>query len=509
MSSAYKFFDVYPSSFTDLLGHLSFATLNIKFTAGTQCFEREVQPFYLDLLVSTTAPLILCGLLLVLPKLYVLYLQIFDSHESALAAKRGHLFNHTFHAVVILLYCLLPVTSEKLFTAFGCEDFGEEVGSRLIVDLSIKCDSDLHGYWIAYASVMIVIWPIGMQMWLGSILYRKRALLYGKERIDFDDNEALKPDLNGAQNIETMDEDAVRDNRRSTRVTFADGGSLGNKQTGISFDASGSPQGGGMEMVSRRSRAATSFHARPSVNPLRDERFDDMDADDDDDGVDNEGIHVVGIERPGEEISTFSPMAKQDGAAEEFEIIDAQIADDRDSHDGEEKGLEVDEVVASSNDANVEQSQGTNRGSNMPRESRFEIDDAYAKDDYDENEDKERQSSRRVSRRPTALTKMASQRGGQETVRWCRETIDYYYERRIQQRDDNKEIDHLRLMFDNYKLACPYWEGIIMTERIALTSLRSAFEDNGLFNLSAGLFMVLACISLQARYGKNMRNVCH
>ena len=41
-----------------------------------------------------------------------------------------------------------------------------------------------------------------------------------------------------------------------------------------------------------------------------------------------------------------------------------------------------------------------------------------------------------------------------------------------------------------------------MTERIALTALRSASEDNGLFDLSAGLFMVLACISLQARYGK-------
>ena len=41
-----------------------------------------------------------------------------------------------------------------------------------------------------------------------------------------------------------------------------------------------------------------------------------------------------------------------------------------------------------------------------------------------------------------------------------------------------------------------------MTGRIALTSLRSAFENNGLFDLSAGLFMVLACISLQARYGK-------
>jgi len=33
-----------------------------------------------------------------------------------------------------------------------------------------------------------------------------------------------------------------------------------------------------------------------------------------------------------------------------------------------------------------------------------------------------------------------------------------------------------------------------MTGRVSLTALRSAFEDNGLFDLSAGLFLVLACI---------------
>ena len=67
--------------------------------------------------------------------------------------------------------------SIKIFSTFACRDFEGGYGSFLKVDYKIDCDSDENATYMAYAMLMILVYPIGVPFVYFVLLYRKRAML--------------------------------------------------------------------------------------------------------------------------------------------------------------------------------------------------------------------------------------------------------------------------------------------------------------------------------------------
>lgn len=71
-----------------------------------------------------------------------------------------------------------PSVTTKVFNAFQCIDFPEIGKSFLRKDLSIDCDSPNHQIMqYGYASIMVVLYPVGVPLLLMSTLWLERAKL--------------------------------------------------------------------------------------------------------------------------------------------------------------------------------------------------------------------------------------------------------------------------------------------------------------------------------------------
>ena len=67
--------------------------------------------------------------------------------------------------------------SIRIFGTFACRDFGGDFGSFLKVDYSIDCSSERHATFQIYAIIMVLVYPVGVPLMYGVLLYRKRAML--------------------------------------------------------------------------------------------------------------------------------------------------------------------------------------------------------------------------------------------------------------------------------------------------------------------------------------------
>ena len=63
--------------------------------------------------------------------------------------------------MILLLFCVLPSTSTCIFRTFHCRSFDDPVEPHLYADLSVQCYTPRHNSFMAYAALMIVVYPIG------------------------------------------------------------------------------------------------------------------------------------------------------------------------------------------------------------------------------------------------------------------------------------------------------------------------------------------------------------
>ena len=203
MNTVYDYENYFPHGFVNFLDILSYIVLEFSVAVGTECYIRNLSPFYVELLMSTAVPLVVIVILLLLPKLKFSLRKGAVSRAntaaaaSATTAAAQRLYDNCFSAVVLIVYCLLPTSSKVIFDTFDCTSFSEgglnpddKQLRRLRSDLGVDCDKREHQMWEIYAGVMILCWPVGMQLSLFLVLYRYRRELEGKVPVqESDDSE--------------------------------------------------------------------------------------------------------------------------------------------------------------------------------------------------------------------------------------------------------------------------------------------------------------------------------
>ncbi|CAM9743167.1 unnamed protein product [Phaeothamnion confervicola] len=83
------------------------------------------------------------------------------------------------HALVFMVFTFLVYTTSStvVFQAFACDRLEEVDTAYLRVDYSIKCYTPEHNFYMAYAAVMALIYPIGIPAVYAFMLWRGRRTL--------------------------------------------------------------------------------------------------------------------------------------------------------------------------------------------------------------------------------------------------------------------------------------------------------------------------------------------
>lgn len=149
----------FPLSFMTFI--LILSIFNINFIAYLHIGCIYHQNFYDELVQVTIAPFIMFFVvLIVLTIRLVIAYRINDINPSYDHQKyrRGTIF-----AALIISFVLFSPVSIVIFQSFACETF-DDGNSYLIADYSINCDTPEHSFYIAYASIMVLIYPVGVPL---------------------------------------------------------------------------------------------------------------------------------------------------------------------------------------------------------------------------------------------------------------------------------------------------------------------------------------------------------
>lgn len=78
-------------------------------------------------------------------------------------------------AVVFYWLCVFPTVSVKLFRVWrGCDQFDDDGTSYMLEDYSTECHGHLYRQTIAYAWSMVIVYPFGVPLTAGLVLYSGR-----------------------------------------------------------------------------------------------------------------------------------------------------------------------------------------------------------------------------------------------------------------------------------------------------------------------------------------------
>lgn len=123
--------------------------------------------YHKEVILYTVVPLVVIGSMLAL--------------SAILNQRRFYRFEFLsekiFGAALLLSFLILPTMSMKIFSSFACRQFDRGYGSFLKVDFSINCASPEHISFLYYASLMVVIYPVGIPLTYYLLLRQQRDLL--------------------------------------------------------------------------------------------------------------------------------------------------------------------------------------------------------------------------------------------------------------------------------------------------------------------------------------------
>ena len=172
-----------PASFTSFANSLNIFNLSLTSIFPLGC---DTKFNFMDTLLWTTlSPILVAGLL------FVAFLVEYTYHRRQIQAnkyrKKGEKaakFNATKEKYLnywfYLTYMILPSVTTTIFRTFICTNIDpnheDNSGSDyyLVADMSISCESEYYWNWLAYACVMIVVYPIGVSCLYFYLLYQNR-----------------------------------------------------------------------------------------------------------------------------------------------------------------------------------------------------------------------------------------------------------------------------------------------------------------------------------------------
>ncbi|CAM9313997.1 unnamed protein product, partial [Laminaria digitata] len=184
----------FPASYSQFLTWINVVNLDIGDLFSASCVLPSLN-FYLRLLASTLTPLLLAAGL----------------GRAGVIARRDAWSRHVA-AGLFLTFLVFTSVSTVVFKTFPCDDGVVDGESYLRVDYSISCKSNLHMFFLVYAGLMILVYPIGTPVLYAAILWKNREslnprILTGPDGVDESATGAEKAkNYWSSQELQTLEE---------------------------------------------------------------------------------------------------------------------------------------------------------------------------------------------------------------------------------------------------------------------------------------------------------------
>jgi hypothetical protein len=117
------------------------------------------------------------------------------TNESEYNACKDKHINYFFY----LMYLVLPSVTKTIFQTFICTninpldepDYNNEPDYYLTADMNIACNSTYYYGGVYYASIMILIYPVGIPLFYFILLINNRTEIRNRDNFDIDTNVAI------------------------------------------------------------------------------------------------------------------------------------------------------------------------------------------------------------------------------------------------------------------------------------------------------------------------------
>ena len=158
---------MYPGIYQDFLDAIGVLDLDRGLILSSSCLMES--NFYDQLLLSTISPFIFLSMLVVTR--LIARKRNNRSPRVVTEIDRKHL-----SALLIIALLIYSTTSTTIFETFGCNPMDDGV-DYLRADYRLECNSRQHGIYRGFAAVMIVVYPIGIPLFLGYWIFVNRHAL--------------------------------------------------------------------------------------------------------------------------------------------------------------------------------------------------------------------------------------------------------------------------------------------------------------------------------------------
>jgi hypothetical protein len=175
---------VFPSIFVQYLNYYAIFQLNLLLLPNVSCMVPT--SYYSGLLVSTISPFVFFAVIALLIQFLVLRARRLNERNPWY--RREQATKDTITAAFLISYFVLVNVSTQIFRVFQCETF-DDGRSYLVADYSIDCDAPDRSFYLAYGSVMILVYPIGIPLVYAMVLVAYRHQINPDWRKVVDSNE--------------------------------------------------------------------------------------------------------------------------------------------------------------------------------------------------------------------------------------------------------------------------------------------------------------------------------
>lgn len=166
----------YPDMYEVFLKHINVVNLNIGWMLSAGCVIDT--DFYDKLLLSTLSPLVVvCGV--------ATSHTVINSRLRSTDGREARARNDRRHASVLfwVSFLVYSTVSSTIFQTFACDEFDTGL-SYLRADHSLECNTSTHTWFMVYAGIMGIIYPLGIPFCYAFVLFKGREVLKGEESRD-------------------------------------------------------------------------------------------------------------------------------------------------------------------------------------------------------------------------------------------------------------------------------------------------------------------------------------
>ena len=135
------------------------------------CYSDFSPSYYVTLIVTTLGPLLIVA---TRGMFFLVSYRKFQQLGRVVFERSSMIGDFIF-----VFFLFQPTSTKNAFQTFTCTDRMDDGKRWLMVDLSLDCDSTIHAIMVAYALIMVLIWPIGVSHFFYVLLRGSVHLIKG------------------------------------------------------------------------------------------------------------------------------------------------------------------------------------------------------------------------------------------------------------------------------------------------------------------------------------------